>query len=172
MRKKSLLVKGGGEGGNQSGNVILELALALPFLLLMLAGIVDLGFLFWEKQVLVTASREGARAAARASVSGAAANSLSQVQQVVQGYLDHYHLKVPGGGSLSLSLNSNFFYTWNLSASPGQVAVELRNIPVKLLLLPNVLALFGGGGGGGGGSSSFNLGARTAMAAEWSTPPS
>jgi Flp pilus assembly protein TadG len=43
--------KSGARG--QGGTVILELA-----------GTVDLGFLFWEKQVLITASREGARASA------------------------------------------------------------------------------------------------------------
>lgn len=167
MERRGSRAKPGVSGRGQGGNVILELALALPPLLLLLAGIADLGFLFWEKQVLVTASREGARAAARAGASGAAENSRSQVQQVVQDYLDRCRLKVPGGGSLTLTLNSNFFYTWDLGASPAQVAVELRNIPVRLLLLPNALALFGGGGGG----SSFNLGAKTTMAAEWSTPP-
>ena len=166
MGRRGSVAKLGRPGRGEGGNVILELALALPVLLLVLAGIVDLGFLFWEKQVLVTASREGARAAARASVSGAAENSRTQVQQVVQGYLDRYRLKVPGGDALSLSLNSNFYYTWNLAASPVQVAVELRNIQVQLLLLPNIQVLLGGSGG-----STFNLRAATTMAAEWATPP-
>ncbi len=166
MERRESGAKPGGSGRGEGGNVILELALALPVLLLMLAGIVDLGFQLWEKQVLVTASREGARAAARAQVSGAAANSRAQVQQVVQSYLDRYRLKVPGGSALSLSLDSNFVCTWTLGASPLQVAVELRLIPVQLLLLPNILALFEGGGG-----STFNLRAATTMAAEWATPP-
>jgi Flp pilus assembly protein TadG len=150
----------------EGGNVTLELALALPFLLLVLAGTVDLGFLFWEKQVLITASREGARAAARAAVTGAAEKSSSQVQQVAQDYLDRFHLKVPGGANLSLSLGNNFFYTWDLAANPRQVRVELRNISVPLLLLPQARALYHGESG-----AVVNLSAATTMAAEWSTPP-
>jgi Flp pilus assembly protein TadG len=46
------------------GAELVELALALPFLLLVLAGIVDVGFLFKDYQVLTNAAREGARVAA------------------------------------------------------------------------------------------------------------
>ena len=35
----------------------MEMAIALPLMLLVIAGVVDLGFLFWEKEVLTNAAR-------------------------------------------------------------------------------------------------------------------
>ncbi len=56
----------------EQGNVAVELALAMPLLLLIIAGVVDLGLLFWEKHVLTNATREGARAAIKAVDTGTA----------------------------------------------------------------------------------------------------
>ncbi len=145
------------------GNVILELCLVLPFLLLVIAGIVDLGIVYWEKHILTNASREGARAAARAGANGVADKSVAQVRQVVQGYLDKFQLKDQAGQPLTLITDSNFFCQWDITASPPQVSVEIKNIPVKLMLLPHVA---------GGWGDQLNLKAKTTMAAEWSTPPS
>ena len=44
------------------GAVIVEFAILLPFLLSILVGTVEFGLLFYNKQVLTNASREGARA--------------------------------------------------------------------------------------------------------------
>ena len=43
---------------------LLEFALALPILLLVLGGILDMGFLFKDYEVITNAAREGARMAA------------------------------------------------------------------------------------------------------------
>ncbi len=56
----------------------MELALVFPLLLLLLAGITDLGLLYWEKQILTNATGEGARLAARVGLGGAAAQSRSR----------------------------------------------------------------------------------------------
>ncbi|HEX9883689.1 MAG TPA: TadE/TadG family type IV pilus assembly protein [Desulfobaccales bacterium] len=154
-------------GRDASGNVIVELALVLPFLLLVIGGIVDLGLLYWEKHVITNASREGARAAARTGVGGAADQRISQVEQIVQSYLDRFHLKAPDGSPLVLAQDVTFFYTWDLSSSPGVLTVELKDIPVKLTLLPNIYGL----AGGGWSSDPVLLKAGTTMAAEWSTAP-
>ncbi len=50
----------------------MEMALILPILLLVVAGIIDLGTLYWEKQILTNATGEGARMAARAGADGTA----------------------------------------------------------------------------------------------------
>lgn len=47
----------------KNGNVLLELALVMPILLLLLAGIVQFGFIFNAKIAVNSASYEGARAA-------------------------------------------------------------------------------------------------------------
>jgi Flp pilus assembly protein TadG len=48
--------------GAERGAALVELAIVLPFLLALLAGIVEFGLLFYNKQVITNASREGARA--------------------------------------------------------------------------------------------------------------
>jgi Flp pilus assembly protein TadG len=150
----------------QGGNITLEVALVLPLFLLIMAGILDLGMLYWEKHILTNASREGARAAARANGSSGAEQSVSQVQQLVQDYLNRSLIKDAGGASVTLVLDSNFFYNWDTSVTPARLWVELRDIPVKMMLLPNVQQLLGGTL-----SSVVPLSAKTTMAAEWTTHP-
>ena len=47
---------------SQNGGALLEFVVVLPLLLILVAGAVDFGMLFYNKQVLTNASREGARA--------------------------------------------------------------------------------------------------------------
>lgn len=47
--------------GSKEGQVIIEFALMLPILILILGGIIEFGILFYNRQVIVNASREGAR---------------------------------------------------------------------------------------------------------------
>jgi Flp pilus assembly protein TadG len=49
---------------SERGAELLEFALVLPVLLLILGGILDMGFLFKDYEVLTNAAREGARMAA------------------------------------------------------------------------------------------------------------
>jgi Flp pilus assembly protein TadG len=148
----------------QTGNVVLELALVLPLFLLLLAGMMDFGTLFWKKQVLTNATREGARAAALAKLEN---NQLvrkwtpEEVRLVMQNYLDKYNLNI------TLAQGSNYICQYNLATSPYQLYVEVNSIPGKLIFLRNVQNLFGGAGG----ADTVMLKARTTMAADWNTPP-
>jgi hypothetical protein len=45
----------------EKGAAVVEFAVVLPLLIAMIAGIVEFGLLYFNKQILVTASREGAR---------------------------------------------------------------------------------------------------------------
>jgi hypothetical protein len=49
---------------SERGAELVEFALAMPVLLLVLAGILDMGFLFKNYEVVTNAAREGARMAA------------------------------------------------------------------------------------------------------------
>jgi hypothetical protein len=72
------------------GNITIEMALAMPVFLLLVAGVLDLGMLFWEKHVITNAAREGARAAAKAVDTGTAVTAdltQTQVKQVVHLFL-------------------------------------------------------------------------------------
>ena len=46
---------------NQKGGALVELALALPILVLVLFGLLEFGYLMYAKGVIANASREGAR---------------------------------------------------------------------------------------------------------------
>jgi Flp pilus assembly protein TadG len=54
----------------ESGQSMVELAVALPLLLLVVFGIIDFGWLFYNKMGVENASREGARYAIVNSASG------------------------------------------------------------------------------------------------------
>jgi Flp pilus assembly protein TadG len=155
----------------EQGNVAVELALAMPLLLLIIAGVVDLGLLFWEKHVLTNATREGARAAIKALDTGTAVTAemtQSQIRQVVQDYLDNFGLKDLDGSDLDLN-GGTFSYTWSPSASGTVLTVALNQIPYRMMLLPNTRALFGYTRTAG--DEAFYLNAQTSMAAEWTSPP-
>ena len=47
---------------NDQGGAMVELAIVLPLLFLIVGGIIEFGVLFYNKQVITNASREGARA--------------------------------------------------------------------------------------------------------------
>jgi Flp pilus assembly protein TadG len=153
----------------ERGSVVMELALALPLLLLMVAGTVDIGMLFWEKEVLTNASREGARAAARATINGRPEQTTKNaVRLIVQNYLTNYNLRDGSGAAINLVLGANFFYEYNFANNPPILSVELRDIPVNMMLLPNISKLFGGTI-----SNTMNLTTKTTMAPQWlsSYPP-
>jgi Flp pilus assembly protein TadG len=156
----------------ERGNITVEMALAMPVFLLLVAGVFDLGMLFWEKHVLTNAAREGARAAAKAVDTGTgvtADKTQSQVQQVVQNYLNQFALKNLCGANLVLD-SSTFTYTWTSTPSGTVLTINLNQIPCQLLLLPSAKALVGGTRTPG--DDVIYLDAQTSMAAEWSTPPS
>lgn len=54
MRKRSRLA-------DDTGSELVELAVVLPILVLIIAGIIDFGFLFQRYEVVTNAAREGAR---------------------------------------------------------------------------------------------------------------
>lgn len=55
-------MKKNSQKNSERGAALVELAIVLPLLLVMLAGMVEFGLLFYNKQVITNASREGARA--------------------------------------------------------------------------------------------------------------
>lgn len=85
------------EKNTERGAALVELAIVLPFLLLVLAGIIEFGLLFYNQQVLTNSSREGARAGialtGKALVDKAIVTTndfVDEVDNVVQAYcLEH-----------------------------------------------------------------------------------
>lgn len=69
----------------QRGAILVEFATVLPLLLLLLMGITEFGLLFYNKQVLTNASREGARAGI---VEGTGYVVDNDIEKIVQQYCE------------------------------------------------------------------------------------
>ena len=65
----------------ERGAILAEFAIVLPILLLLLMGVTEFGLLFYNKQVLTNASREGARA-------GIAYSTPAEIEDIVENYCE------------------------------------------------------------------------------------
>lgn len=141
----------------------MELAVSLVLFLGLVAGALDLGVLCWEKHLLTNASREGARSAVKAAAQNTPQYSDSQIRGIVQSYLDKFGLQDSSGSKIVLN-NSNFSLTSASAPGIGTVlTVQLTNIPVKIMLIPNVRRMLAGNPG----PLVVNLSTQTTMAREW-----
>lgn len=86
---------------SQKGAAAVEFALLLPLLLAIFAGMVEMGLLLYDQQVITNASREGARA-------GIVQDSTIDVDSIVHNYCDKnlYNLK-EGDSSNTVVIHSN-----------------------------------------------------------------
>jgi len=69
---------------DETGASAVEFAVLMPFLVLLVFGIIEFGLLFYNQQVITNASREGARAA----IKGDCANRVKddEIIQIVKAY--------------------------------------------------------------------------------------
>ena len=117
----------------ENGGALIEFAIVLPIMLLLVGGIIEFGILYYNKQVLTNASREGARAGIVYEENGAGNKILiteSDVQLIAQTYCSG-RLLTFGGSSLptttapgvdsliypsDLTVTVNFTYTFLMSS--------------------------------------------------------
>ena len=86
---------------NQKGGAAIEFAIVLPLLVLMFVGISEFGLLWYNKQVITNASREGARAGiARAADSTDTTNG---IESIVNAYCDSRLITFGAAGDPSTS---------------------------------------------------------------------
>jgi Flp pilus assembly protein TadG len=112
------------EGKKESGNTIIESALALVVFLMMLFGIMDLGRMVWTYNTLSQAARVDARyAIVHGNASGSVASS-SDVSNVVRG-------QVIGLDPSTLVVTT----TWTPDKNPGS-AVKVQTSYSFAFLLP------------------------------------
>jgi Flp pilus assembly protein TadG len=71
----------------EHGAALVELAIVLPLLLLILMGIVEIGLLFYNQQILTNSSREGARAAIARSTYNGVVLDANAIEDIVEDYL-------------------------------------------------------------------------------------
>jgi len=81
---------------NQKGAAIVEFAIVLPLLILLVVGICEFGILWYNSQIIINASREGARAgierAADASPTG-----ITLIANIVDTYCANRLINFGGG---------------------------------------------------------------------------
>ena len=125
---------------NEKGSVAVEFALFLPLFLLVIFSIIELGGAWYQKQMLVSASREGARYASLYSDPPASAAD-------VQSYVSNFLTQSGFPGTPTINVTGS-------DGSPGdQVTVQISsayNFPVLNNLVAGVMG-------------SINLSATTVM---------
>ncbi len=129
-----------GDPQRQKGIAAVEYALVLPFLTLLLFGIIDFGTALYNREVLTNASREGARAGILLSVPRP---SVDDVNTVVQAYLtsagmipSEVSITVNGAGgvtgndlSVALTYNYPFLVLSNLLPSiPDSIPITVQTV--------------------------------------------
>lgn len=95
----------------ERGAALVEFALAVPLLLVVIAGIVDFGFLFQRYEVITNAAREGARMATLPGYTTTAVDT----------YVRNY---VQKGLSLSTSAMSTVMPVGSVNTTYGTVTVQ------------------------------------------------
>jgi Flp pilus assembly protein TadG len=79
----------------QKGVAAIEFAIILPFLVLLVFGSIEFGVMFYNKQVLTNATREGARA-------GITGIANAEVKQIVEDYCNAKLLNLNGSNVLPI----------------------------------------------------------------------
>ncbi len=91
---------------DQNGVAALEFAIVLPVLAVILFGILDFALLFYNKQVLTNASREGARAAIVVDNRGTDPDTidgsdLTFLQDIIKDYCQNHLINLGGNNALA-----------------------------------------------------------------------
>ena len=123
----------------QRGTALIEMAMILPLLTLLLVGIVNMGLMIREHQVLQNAAREGARystlQANRIDEAGdatAQAALLTKLKTRVQRYLAQERITI---ATSDVTINQN--YTYTVAPSPGTVTASQVTVSYsRAMLMP------------------------------------
>jgi Flp pilus assembly protein TadG len=124
----------------QRGSVAVEFALCLPVFLLLLFAVIEMGSAWYYKQMLVSASREGAR---MGSLLNDTANGSSQVVTAVTTYLSQSGF--PGSPTVTVT---------GADGNPGTTVRVTASSPYQMPVLGRIVS---------GNFASMTLSGTTAM---------
>ena len=93
MDQREHIMKTRNQKIGQKGVAVLEFSIILPFLVLLVFGTIDFGVMFYNKQVITNASREGARA-------GITGIGNTEVKQIVWDYCNSKLINLNGSNDL------------------------------------------------------------------------
>ena len=94
----------------QRGAAAVELAFILPFLMLLIFGIIEFGVMFYDKAVITNASREGARA-------GITGLGNAEIQQIVENYCNNNLVNLGGDDVFDPGTDANDTLTISMVGS-------------------------------------------------------
>ena len=138
--------KGSQKRNTTGGSVIVELAVMLPFLTILMLGVMELSVLVHNKSVITNASREGARYGI-AAVGGF--KSDDAIEQRVSNYVKDRLISFPSSTETTTVGRGG-------KSTPGQLRVKVV-YPYQFLVLPNLIS---------GYTGPLPLGAETRMQME------
>jgi Flp pilus assembly protein TadG len=118
----------------EKGAIAVELALMLPLLLVFFVGIVDMGLLIREHQILQNAAREGARMSSlpRNQAAPQTTGSLATIQDRVVDYLAEEGITIVAA-DVTVSQNRDVFVN-GVAVSVSDVSVSYVRAPLIGLL--------------------------------------
>ena len=117
-------------GKSEKGQAAVEFALCLPLVLMILAAVIDFGWVFMHELTLSTAVREGARAAVTSVGDGT--------------YIDKARNKVEDTASICNNGSLTVSVTPTNPAHPGEGDIEVSADYELQLLTPMAKLIFGG----------------------------
>ncbi len=151
---------------SQTGASATEFAIILPLLVIIIFGIIEFGFILYDKALVTNASREGARAGivARYTIVGASSVYSPMTETGIQGIVRDY---LGGTGNFLTSLGDatapqeTTTATWNPSfptmTGSGAYLTVTVTYPYTFLVLPNFVTALTG---------QISIGATTTMRME------
>jgi Flp pilus assembly protein TadG len=149
-----------GSGRGERGAALVEFALCLPLLLVIIAGIVDFGFVFQRYEVLTNAAREGARLATLPQYNG----DLTLIRGRVREYVSQ-GLNIPITDMTTVLPDAQIVVTSpDITVTSGPVTYTIQTSVITItfvhnfLLLRPILGLINGNWG-----TSITLTARSQM---------
>jgi len=125
----------------QRGAASVEFAIILPLLIIIVFGIIDVGLLLYNKQVITNASREGARAGiARSTIPVAVVVGNYCADRLIPDDGTSPTVNVSGGGAfqndltVTVSYVHNFMFAGIIGLSPtitmtGRTVMKMEPIP-------------------------------------------
>jgi Flp pilus assembly protein TadG len=139
------------EGKWKRGSSAVEFAMALPFFIILVVGIIEFGWYFFVQHTLQYATREGMRLALVGRTLGSPGHPMTREASIIQTIKDQASMAVsPGALLISIyPVNNDFSDPANWQATqdagdPGQY-MRVRTLYDHRLFTPLIGAFFSGG---------------------------
>lgn len=131
------------KGKSEEGQAMVEFALVLPVFLLILCGIIDFGWLFYNQLSLNNACREGARYAVVNTAEGASTQQIeNHIENLTTGVFANNGVDIsieytskgdPTAGDIKVSLEADIsFFTPVLSSVLGKEKTITSTVTMKV----------------------------------------